>query len=138
MGITDTIEVIDADCHLLEPYDLWTSRMATKWGDRIPHVVWSDEHGQEIWLAGDRIVGLGAWAGHAGGSTYYPDFAKRWEDVATAATDPAVRLELMDDYGIYAELLYGNVLPLEKPGLGLEIDEDFLLKHPPIEGPGYI
>jgi L-alanine-DL-glutamate epimerase-like enolase superfamily enzyme len=32
----------------------------------------------------------------------------------------------------------GNVWPLEKPGLGLEINEDFLLKHPAIEGPGYV
>jgi len=32
----------------------------------------------------------------------------------------------------------GNVWPLEKPGLGLEINEEFLKKHPPIEGPGYV
>ena len=32
----------------------------------------------------------------------------------------------------------GNVWPLEKPGLGLEVNEEFLKKHPPIEGPGYI
>jgi len=32
----------------------------------------------------------------------------------------------------------GNVWPLEKPGLGLEVNEDFLLKHPAIEGPGYV
>jgi len=32
----------------------------------------------------------------------------------------------------------GNVWPLENPGLGLDVNEDFLAKHPPIEGPGYI
>jgi L-alanine-DL-glutamate epimerase-like enolase superfamily enzyme len=32
----------------------------------------------------------------------------------------------------------GNVWPLEKPGLGLEVNEEFLRKYPPIEGPGYI
>ena len=32
----------------------------------------------------------------------------------------------------------GNVRPLEKPGLGLEVNEVFLAKHPAIEGPGYI
>jgi D-galactarolactone cycloisomerase len=32
----------------------------------------------------------------------------------------------------------GNVWPLDKPGLGLEVNEEFLLKHPAIEGPGYI
>lgn len=32
----------------------------------------------------------------------------------------------------------GNVLPLDKPGIGVEVDEDFLTAHPAIEGPGYV
>ena len=32
----------------------------------------------------------------------------------------------------------GNVWPLDKPGLGLEVNEEFLSKHPAIEGPGYV
>jgi L-alanine-DL-glutamate epimerase-like enolase superfamily enzyme len=32
----------------------------------------------------------------------------------------------------------GNVWPLEKPGIGLEVNEEFLRKHPAIEGPGYV
>jgi len=32
----------------------------------------------------------------------------------------------------------GCVRPLEKPGIGLEVDEDFLQAHPAIEGPGYV
>ena len=32
----------------------------------------------------------------------------------------------------------GNVRPLDKPGIGIEVDEDFLLKHPVIEGPGFV
>jgi L-alanine-DL-glutamate epimerase-like enolase superfamily enzyme len=32
----------------------------------------------------------------------------------------------------------GRVWPLEAPGLGLEVNEDFLASHPAIEGPGYI
>ncbi|HEU4646376.1 MAG TPA: mandelate racemase/muconate lactonizing enzyme family protein [Burkholderiales bacterium] len=32
----------------------------------------------------------------------------------------------------------GKVWPLETPGLGVEVNEEFLTKHPPIEGPGYI
>jgi L-alanine-DL-glutamate epimerase-like enolase superfamily enzyme len=32
----------------------------------------------------------------------------------------------------------GNVWPLEGPGLGLEVNEEFLGRHPSIEGPGYI
>jgi L-alanine-DL-glutamate epimerase-like enolase superfamily enzyme len=32
----------------------------------------------------------------------------------------------------------GNVWPLDKPGIGLEVNEAFLLEHPAIEGPGYL
>jgi glutamate dehydrogenase len=32
----------------------------------------------------------------------------------------------------------GCVLPLEKPGIGVEVDEDFIAKHPVIEGPSYV
>jgi D-galactarolactone cycloisomerase len=32
----------------------------------------------------------------------------------------------------------GCVRPLEKPGIGLEVDEGFLKAHPAIEGPGYV
>ena len=32
----------------------------------------------------------------------------------------------------------GTVLPLDGPGLGLEVDEEFLLRHPVIEGPSYV
>ena len=32
----------------------------------------------------------------------------------------------------------GNVWPLEAPGIGLEVNEEFLHKNPAIEGPGYI
>ena len=32
----------------------------------------------------------------------------------------------------------GCVRPLEKPGIGVEVDEDFLAKHPVIEGPSYV
>ncbi len=32
----------------------------------------------------------------------------------------------------------GCVRPLEKPGVGVEVDEEFLVKHPVIEGPSYV
>ena len=32
----------------------------------------------------------------------------------------------------------GCVLPLEAPGIGVEVDEDFLAAHPVIEGPSYV
>jgi len=38
----------------------------------------------------------------------------------------------------YAVGADGCVRPLEKPGLGLEVNEEFLARHPVIEGPSYV
>jgi len=38
----------------------------------------------------------------------------------------------------YAVDREGRVAPLDRPGLGLDVDEEFLMKHPVIEGPGYV
>jgi L-alanine-DL-glutamate epimerase-like enolase superfamily enzyme len=46
------------------------------------------------------------------------------------------RDELVENPGVIDR--DGNVWPLEQPGIGLEVNEAFLAKHPPIEGPGYI
>ncbi|MFQ5896987.1 MAG: mandelate racemase/muconate lactonizing enzyme family protein [Candidatus Methylomirabilia bacterium] len=55
---------------------------------------------------------------------------------ADASKDNLFRDELVSTpYTLDAE---GCVRPLEKPGIGVEVDEDFLAKHPVIEGPAYI
>ena len=46
------------------------------------------------------------------------------------------RDELVENPGVVDR--DGNVRPLEKPGIGLEVNEAFLAKHPAIEGPGYV
>jgi L-alanine-DL-glutamate epimerase-like enolase superfamily enzyme len=46
------------------------------------------------------------------------------------------RDELVENPGVVDR--EGNVRPLDKPGLGLEVNEAFLAKHPAIEGPGYV
>ncbi len=35
----DRFQVIDVDTHITEPADVWTSRIAKKWHERIPHIV---------------------------------------------------------------------------------------------------
>jgi L-alanine-DL-glutamate epimerase-like enolase superfamily enzyme len=44
-------------------------------------------------------------------------------------------VKVSEPYRVDAE---GCVRPLEGPGLGLEVDEDFLIRHPVIEGPSYV
>ena len=55
--------------------------------------------------------------------------------------DAAVHNPFRDD--LTAEKAYemdsdGFVYPLEKPGIGLEVDEAFIEKHPLIDGPGFV
>ena len=46
----DQFRVIDTDTHVIEPYDLWTSRLPARWGDQVPHVKWDEQ------LPGGRLV----------------------------------------------------------------------------------
>jgi predicted TIM-barrel fold metal-dependent hydrolase len=106
--MTDTltlpeIRVVDADTHVTEPRDLWTSRVKSKWADDVPRVDAHPTSGQEHWRIGDR------WLNPEGRSV---------------AEDGPARLKMMDEYGIYAEVLYPNIIGFEAPlimRLGAEI-----------------
>ena len=36
--IFDRYKVIDTDTHITEPGDVWTSRVSSKWGNKVPHI----------------------------------------------------------------------------------------------------
>jgi predicted TIM-barrel fold metal-dependent hydrolase len=104
-----TIPIIDTDTHVVEPPDLWTSRVASKWGDLVPHVEWDDVAQEEAWYTGDdRLAGAGR-AAMAGWNDYPPSHPRRFADTNPVAWDATKRLGLMDDYGIRAQVLYPNV-----------------------------
>ena len=57
----DCYKVIDTDTHVIEPYDLWTSRLPeSKWGDRIPQVRWDESMQEDAWYFGDTRIGAGS------------------------------------------------------------------------------
>lgn len=104
------IRVIDADTHVVEPYDLWTSRVSTKrWGDRVPHVVWDEQRQLDVWLAGDEFLWPAAGAGQAGHDKPHPEFPKRWADLRPETWRAEDRLDMMSRYGIHAAVLYPNI-----------------------------
>lgn len=56
------MKVVDADTHITEPPDMWTSRVAKKDQDRVPRKV-RGEDGKDIWYyAGDAIFASPAGA----------------------------------------------------------------------------
>jgi uncharacterized protein len=103
------IPVIDTDTHVVEPPDLWTERMSSKWGDLVPHVKWDDVQQEEAWFIGDKRVAPVASAAQAGWPEYPPNHPPRWEDADPATWEANARLARMDEYGIYAQILYPNV-----------------------------
>jgi len=110
VSILDDIRVIDVDTHVIEPYDLWTSRLSTqRWGDRVPHVRWNEGLKTELWYSGDQVIGSGAAAAAAGWSEPPPKFPPKLDLVSPEVWRAEDRLRLMDRYGIYAAVLYPNV-----------------------------
>ena len=50
--IFDRYRVIDVDTHVSEPHDVWTARVSSKWGDRVPHVKRLGR--TDLWHIGDK------------------------------------------------------------------------------------
>ncbi|MAC58829.1 MAG: amidohydrolase [Novosphingobium sp.] len=108
-------KVIDADTHLTEPHDMWTSRAPASIRDRVPQVKMLD--GQRCWVIdGDKSIGTGAHPNSAilkdGGKVrVLDDFLKlQFEDVHTGSSSLKERLQVMDETGIYAQIVYPNIL----------------------------
>ncbi|HVX19103.1 MAG TPA: amidohydrolase family protein [Acidimicrobiales bacterium] len=106
----DRFKVIDTDSHVIEPYDLWTSRLSVKkWGDKVPHVKFDEELQEDAWYFGDERISAAAGSAQAGWSQFPPDHPPRLADVDPATWDPHKRLAWMDEHGIWAQVLYPNV-----------------------------
>ncbi len=106
----DAYRVIDTDTHVIEPYDLWTSRLDVgKWGDKVPHVRFDEKLQEDAWYFGTDRVGAAAGAAQAGWHQYPPQHPPSLSVVDEATWDPTQRLARMDQYGIWAQVLYPNV-----------------------------
>jgi predicted TIM-barrel fold metal-dependent hydrolase len=111
------IKVIDTDTHYSEPADLWTSRVPDRYRELVPHQVARDDGGHAWLVNGDEVLSPRAGAG----SVILKDRTKvtlwDWDiqgglhvsQVHEASHDPVARLELMDDIGVWAQVMYPNV-----------------------------
>jgi predicted TIM-barrel fold metal-dependent hydrolase len=106
------LHVIDADTHLTEPHDLWTSRAPRGFEERVPRVV--DVDGEPTWTVDDRVVLARASASsvvdRAGQRSRGSAFIS-WvfDDAHPAAYDVSERLAVMDELGVFAHVVYPNV-----------------------------
>ena len=108
-GEVATIEVIDTDTHVIEPYDLWTARIGPRWHDVIPHVDWNEQRQQDVWVIDGVAYAAAAGSAMAGWKEFPPHRPARMSDAWDATYDVVARLRAMDDFGIHTQVLYPNV-----------------------------
>ena len=110
LGLPADLLIIDADTHLTEPRDLWTSRAPAKYADRVPRVEVID--GRNTWVFDGAIVGgagTSAVVDRAGNKHLGLSFASMsYDDIQPAAFDIHERVTLMDQLGIWAQIIYPN------------------------------
>ena len=109
-----TYDIIDADGHILEPLDLWTTYMDPAYRDRAPRLV-IDTDGKERLLIESQVLGSSKGLGVVGGigarQGVVADDTMTYLQGRKGGFDPHARIPDMDLDGIDAAFLY--------PSLGL-------------------
>jgi predicted TIM-barrel fold metal-dependent hydrolase len=110
MGLCERYAVADVDSHIIEPADLWTSRVSSRWGDLVPHVRLHERRQEDYWYVGDRkLYGVGAFA-QARWPEFPPSHPRRLSEAFEPALDAKARLAYLDEVGVHYQLLYPNIL----------------------------
>jgi len=126
MATAEGLFVFDADSHWCERPDLFTSRSPAAVRDRMPRV--EDVDGQLMWVFDGHPVGRFGAGGVIArdGSKEAADIAlNQWtiDQIHEGAYDPKVRLGVMDECGIDAQIIYPSTIGLGGQDLGLADDE---------------
>lgn len=108
------VKIIDADTHLTEPFDLWTSRATPSFRNRVPQARKVD--GRWMWFVnGDVPLPFGDTAASVIAPNleklYGLDFMSRaLPDVHPSSSDTPERVQMMDELGIWAQIVYPNIM----------------------------
>ena len=122
----DQVKVIDADTHMTEAHDLWTKRAPAKWRDRVPQV--TQVEGAATWVVDGAVLGRAGAGGVVDkngvkGRTFEGLYEWEIEHAHAAAYDPVARVELMDDVGVWAQIIYPGVVGLGGQNLASLVDD---------------
>ena len=115
---TSELSIIDVDAHITEAHDLWTSRAPASLKDRVPRVVGSGA--DRAWVV-DRDIQISTTnpssviKRNGDKSRGIDFFGFQIEDVHEASYDMKARVQLLDQFGLYAQILYPNVAGFGKP-----------------------
>jgi predicted TIM-barrel fold metal-dependent hydrolase len=126
----DEVRVIDADTHMTERHDLWTSRAPAAYRDRVPHVTQVD--GAATWVVdGDAVLGRAGAGGVVDrdgrkGRSFEGLYEWEIEQAHAAAYDLTARMELLDETGIWGQVVFPGVVGLGGQNLGDVVQDQAL------------
>src|ERR1700683_3530348 len=116
------IQVISADSHMMEPADLWETRLDHKFSDRAPKVV-RNERGKGYLCVAPGVrpfpVAGGFGIGKSG-EELKEHLQNGYEAARPSRWDPGERLKGQDIPGAHAQVIYTT---LGMPLFGLDDDE---------------
>lgn len=118
----DQVKVVDADTHMTERHDLWTKRAPAAYRDRVPRVEQVD--GAATWVVeGGAVLGRAGAGGvvdrHGNkGRSFEGLYEWEIEQAHAAAYDPIARMELLEEIGIWAQIVFPGVIGLGGQNLG--------------------
>jgi predicted TIM-barrel fold metal-dependent hydrolase len=119
--------VVDADSHWSEPPDLFTRSAPPHLKDRVPHHGIVD--GERVWIMDGVPIGkavAGSVIGRDGKKAPAAESLSVWavEEAHAGAYDPKVRIGVLDEFGIDAQIIFPSTIGLGGQGLGQITDQD--------------
>ena len=130
--LVEDLRVVDADSHMTERHNLFTSRAPKGYEDKMPHV--ERINGADMWVIEGKTFGKAGSGGtidHQGKKHPFRDSqGGSWGigDVHPAAWDAKERIRLIDQLGIHAQVLYPNSIGLGGQNLWNSIQDKTLVR----------
>jgi uncharacterized protein len=126
--------IVDADSHWSEHPELFTRLAPAKYRDRVPQVAEVD--GELKWVFDGHVMGrfsAGGVIGRDGTKAPADEALNHWtiEQIHVGAYDPEVRLQVLDEAGIDAQVIFPSTIGLG--GQDLAFVEDEALRRATIE-----
>lgn len=102
-----TSRIVDADCHILEPPDIWTNWLPKQYQDKAPKLVKDPEDG-DAWLTavGGQPDAIGLVSTPGMPYDQFRWFGVTYEQARAGCYNGAERLKDMDADGVWAEVLF--------------------------------
>lgn len=100
--------MISVDDHVVEPPDVWTTRLPARWREEAPQTVEID--GKVVWQFAGKRKSLAELGGRlfaeGSGKRDLIDFPDRYEDLRPGCSEPVARVADLDAAGIDASLCF--------------------------------